>query len=56
MIEAILHTPSPQWWLVGWIGSSAMLLVGMAIAALYYRGGETPPDVDPSPETSGGNA
>lgn len=45
---------SPQWWTVGFIASTALLLIGYAITLAYYeKVDETPPDVDKSPEQGG---
>lgn len=34
--NVVLHTASPQWWLVGWVLSIFMLVVGYAIGFVYY--------------------
>lgn len=55
-VNTVFQSASPQWWLVGWVGSIALLMIGYWIALSYYDGSstnpknETPPDVDESPE------
>lgn len=62
MIDAILHTASSQWYLVGWVLALLMLAAGFLIGALYYDSDvaspneETPPDVDPSQKGTGDRA
>lgn len=48
----VAAAPFPEWILVGWLGSVALLLLGYAIAFAYYTENETPPDVDESPEVN----